>query len=276
MIVAAPEGLIGLLGGASRPDAMPPPTKSARRTPTPTGAAPLLELRGVSKRFGGVRALRDVSLAVALGEIVGLIGPNGSGKTTLLNVVSGLYPADAGAVICAGRDIGGLRPFEIARSGLARSFQLASLVDDMPAIDNVAVAFTGRAVSLVDARARALALLAELGIERHASDRAAALPQGVRRRLEIARALALEPQLVLLDEPAAGLTQGEMADLSTRLRVLAREGIAFLIVEHNMPFLLPLADRVVCLAGGAVVGSGSPENIRKDPAVLGAYLGTGQ
>jgi branched-chain amino acid transport system permease protein len=233
----------------------------------------LLALNGISKRFGGIQALRDVKLTVAPGEIVGLIGPNGSGKTTLLNIVSGLYPVDEGTVVFAGRDIGGERDYEIARHGLARSFQVASLVDDMPAIDNVAVAFTGRA-ALAGAHAHALRLLTDLGIERHAWERAGTLPQGVRRRLEIARALALAPRLLLLDEPAAGLTQGEMADLSVRLRALAEQGLALLVVEHNMPFLLPLADRVVCQAGGAVIGAGRPEEIRKDPAVLRAYLGT--
>jgi branched-chain amino acid transport system permease protein len=272
MIVAAPDGLIGLLRIASRPGTVMTAPAVATQRPTPQ-AVSLLALNGISKRFGGVEALRDVSLAVAPGEIVGLIGPNGSGKTTLLNIVSGLYPVDAGSVTFAGRDISGERDFEIARHGLARSFQVASLVDDMPALDNVAVAFSGRA-GLAAARSAALRLLADLGIERHAWDLAAALPQGVRRRLEIARALALAPRLLLLDEPAAGLTPAEMTDLSARLRALAGQGLALLVVEHNMPFLLPLADRVVCLAGGTVIGAGRPEEIRKNPAVLRAYLGS--
>jgi branched-chain amino acid transport system permease protein len=272
MIVAAPDGLVGLLRTVARSGGIQQAPAEAVDTRRPL-PAPLLALNGVSKRFGGIQALRDVKLTVAPGEIVGLIGPNGSGKTTLLNIVSGLYPVDDGTVVFAGRDIGGERDFEIARHGLARSFQVASLVDDMPAIDNVAVAFTGRA-ALAGAHAHALRLLADLGIEQHAWERAGTLPQGVRRRLEIARALALAPRLLLLDEPAAGLTSGEMDDLSVRLRALARQGLALLVVEHNMPFLLPLADRVVCLAGGVVIGAGSPEEIRKDPAVLRAYLGT--
>jgi branched-chain amino acid transport system permease protein len=289
MIVVAPEGLVGLLD-AVLPAAGSQAIRSRTNVPWPLRPrscdAPLLELRGIGKRFGGIRAVSDVSLDVRPGEIVGLIGPNGSGKTTLLNIISGIHPADEGALIFAGDEIGAERSFEIARRGIGRSFQLASLVDDMSAIDNVAVAHAGRADrdsflrtflaagALAQARGRALHLLKELGIERHAWDSAATLPQGVRRRLEIARALALNPRLLLLDEPAAGLTSAEAADLATRLRALAQQGLAVLVVEHNMQFLLPLADRIICLGGGRVIAAGRPDDVRNDPAVLEAYLGT--
>jgi branched-chain amino acid transport system permease protein len=287
MIVAAPDGLVGLIEAAmpSRwPSAIATDAKAVRRAKPPDAA--LLSVSGVSKRFGGNQALRDASLSVAPGEIVGLIGPNGSGKTTLLNIISGLYPADSGTIAFAGGDIGKARPFEIARRGIGRSFQLVSLVDEMPALDNVAVACAGRSdaapvveqiastAPLRNARAQALALLAELGAAQHAWDRAGTVPQGVRRRIEIARALALAPRLLLLDEPAAGLGPAERGDLAARLRALAGQGLGVLIVEHNMPFLLPLADRVVCLDTGAVIAAGKPDDIRQNPAVRRAYLGS--
>jgi branched-chain amino acid transport system permease protein len=286
-IVAAPEGIAGWLARLARPREPRPPQRH-RKPEAETIRRPgaVLELRQITKRFGGIQALRDVSLAVAPGEIVGLIGPNGSGKTTLLNVVSALYVADRGTVLLAGKDTTGARPFEIARRGIARSFQRISLVDDMATIDNVAVALAGSAgaasgaaallsnAALAGARGNALALLDRLGIAAHAWDKAGKLPQGVRRRIEIARALALSPRVLLLDEPAAGLSPAEMADLSARLRILAGQGLGVLLVEHNMPFLLPLADRVICLDRGAVIAEGSPGEVRRHPAVLAAYLGT--
>jgi ABC-type branched-subunit amino acid transport system ATPase component len=265
-----------------------PPLERRNAEPS-TGSArlsPLLELHKVSKRFGGVLALREVGFTVAGGEIVGLIGPNGSGKTTLLNLISGLYPTDEGRLVFAGEDIGAARPFQIARRGIGRSFQRIGLVDEMSAIDNVAVAYAGRTdrppwfiasfsgEPLTTARTRALRQLDALGIAQHAWERADVLPQGVRRKVEIARALALSPRLLLLDEPAAGLTPAEMTDLAARLRVLSAQGLALLVVEHNMTFLLPLAERVVCLDGGAMIAEGSPQEIRSNAAVLAAYLGT--
>jgi branched-chain amino acid transport system permease protein len=286
VVVTAPEGLAGLLASATRAPAAEPFAKSDVETPVAAApAAPLLDVRKVSKRFGGVQALRDVSLSLSPGEIVGLIGPNGSGKTTLLNVISGLYPADRGMLICAGEEIRGARPFELARRGIGRSFQRVSLVDDMSALDNVAAAYAGRAdapswiaaafsgAPLARARGRALGRLETLGVAEHARSPAGTLPQGVRRNVEIARAMALGPILMLLDEPAAGLSPAEMADLSVRLRAIAGTGTALLVVEHNMPFLLPLADRIICLDRGTVIAMGAPQDIRKDPAVLAAYLG---
>lgn len=287
MIIAAPEGLAGLLDSFMRAPGKPAlESKNAEPSTGSAQGSPLLQLHKVSKRFGGVRALREVGFTVAGGEIIGLIGQNGSGKTTLLNLISGLYPADEGRLVFAGEDIGAARPFQIARRGIGRSFQRIGLVDEMSAIDNVAVAYAGRTDRppwfiasfsggpLATARARALSQLDALGIAQHAWERAGALPQGIRRKIEIARALALSPRLLLLDEPAAGLTPAEMTDLAARLRGLSAQGIALLVVEHNMTFLLPLADRVVCLEGGAMIADGSPQEIRRNAAVLAAYLGT--
>ena len=285
MIILAPDGLTGLLPRAvsrdtARADVSPP----AERAPRPSVAS-VLALRGISKRFGGVQALRDVTFSVGPGEIVGLIGPNGSGKTTLLNIVSGLYRPDDGHIHLSGEAIETYRAYELARRGIARSFQVASLVDELPAIDNVAAAFAGRvdrasaaataltAQPLAAARGQSLRLLDQLGIASHAWQPAGTLAHGVRRRLEIARALALDPRVVLLDEPAAGLGTSEMQDLAERLRALAGQGHALLIVEHNMDFLLPLADRIVCLDRGAVIAEGAPDAIRRDPGVRAAYLG---
>jgi branched-chain amino acid transport system permease protein len=283
-IIAAPDGIAGMI------EKVMPARRAASVVPADLlqieapSSGPLLALKGVSKHFGGVDALRDVTFAIRTGEIVGLIGPNGSGKTTLLNVVSGLYAAESGEIVLGGERIDRLRPFEIARRGIGRSFQRIILIDDMQAVDNVAVACATRSDASVSsrifstaplaiARAQALSLLSQLGAMPHAWDAAGVLPQGIRRRVEIARALAAAPRLLLLDEPAAGLGPAEAADLSARLRTLAGQGLAILIVEHDMSFLFPLAERVVCLDAGSVLAIGTPDVVSRDPAVRRAYLG---
>ena len=283
MIVAAPDGLVGLVEQRMRRKS-PEGTSDApaqQQAPVPGGArrgaggnGTLLAIDGVGKRFGGVEALCDVTFEIRTGEILGLIGPNGSGKTTLINVVTGLYPADRGAVKLNDIEVLGRRPFEIARLGIARTFQGINLVDDMSSLDNVAVAGTTKA-ELTAARASAAQLLRRVGIEPMASHLAGALPQGVKRRLEIARALALDPALVLLDEPAAGLSLAEQRALAALLQELARDGATLLVIDHNMGFLMPIADRIVCLDAGRVIAQGSPDQVRSDPAVVAAYLGTG-
>jgi branched-chain amino acid transport system permease protein len=246
----------------------------------------LFEVVGLGRSFGGVRALEDVSLDLRAGEVLGLIGPNGSGKTTLLNAVTGIFPPDAGRVHLMGRDIAGHAPHRIARLGVARSFQTAALVPTLSALDNVAVACGAARLGLwralcagphdldrAAARARAMALLDRMGAAADAATLGAALPPGVARRVEIARALATEPRLLLLDEPAAGLNETEQADLAVRLRRIADDGIALLVIEHNMPFLAPLVDRMICLDHGRLIAAGTPQAVQADPLVIEAYLG---
>ena len=232
-----------------------------------------------------MRALAGVSLDLQPGEVLGLIGPNGSGKTTLLNVVGGIFPPDAGLVRLAGLPIIRLPPHRIARLGVARTFQTAALVAGLSALDNVAIGRNAARIGLRHAlwaglrpadpaMAEAMALLDRMGAAFHAAMPASALPAGVARRVEIARALATAPRLLLLDEPAAGLNDAEQADLARRLRAVAEDGVALLVVEHNMAFLAALADRMICLDGGRAIAAGTPHAVRSDPRVIEAYLGT--
>lgn len=299
MIIVAPDGLIGALQDlrARLFRAVPGTVPVAERSTLAAAAvAPLqrgrtlLRLDGVQKQFGGVTALKAVTLEVRAGEILGLIGPNGSGKTTLLNIISGLYRADSGAVLLAGADIGRLASFRIARMGVARTFQNINLVDAMTVVDNVAVArfgaeragpaaaFTWRRGTQAWSRARghAMYLLTALGIADLALQPAGGLAYGVKRKVEIARALALDPALLLLDEPAAGLNEAEQRDLAERLRAFASSGLSVLVIEHNMPFLLPLVDRLACLNRGVVIAEGSSDEVRLNAEVIEAYLGAPQ
>jgi branched-chain amino acid transport system permease protein len=285
MIVVAPFGLVGALERwrarllpetlPAAPPARPLPARAA--VPELAPATPLLAVRGIDKSFGGVHALAAVDLTVAAGEIVGLIGPNGSGKTTLVNVMTGIYRPDAGTVALAGRPIAGRSirgraVHQIARAGIARTFQNLNLADDMTVLDSVAVA-RRQDRDLAAARGHAMALLERLGIAALAMRPCGGLAQGLKRRVEIARALALEPRLLLLDEPAAGLNPSEQRDLAARLGALAADGLSLLVIEHNMPFLMKLAGRLVCLDHGRLIAAGTPDEIRRDAKVIEAYLG---
>jgi len=294
MVVIAPEGIVGaLLTFRQRlfPE-QPPRLPAARLRPVrqPNGAAdnaPLLSIEGLAKSFGGVRAIKEVNLGLKPGEIFGLIGPNGSGKTTLLNLISGIYLPDRGRVLFAGEDVTKAPAYAISRLGLGRTFQNINLVGDMTALDNVAVARAnitdttlwnaltafGRDRALEYAREHAMSLLQVVGAADIAGQRCDSLPYGLKRRVEIARALAVEPRLLLLDEPAAGLNEAEQVELSARLKQMTRDGLTLLVIEHNMRFLLPLAERMSCLDDGEIIAHGTPEEIVADPAVIEAFLG---
>ncbi len=278
MIVAAPDGIVGRLDALrarllpGRPPPLPVPQPLPEQTPLTGG--PALAAQGLAKRFGGVVAVDGVSLRAAPGEILGLIGANGSGKTTLLNLISGIERADAGSLAIAGRDASAMTAHARARAGLARGFQTPRLASGLTLLDNVAAARIGAgAATLAQARGQALTLLGALDLAREASRHPGALAPGLLRRAEIARALALLPRALLLDEPAAGLTPAEQADLAARLRAIAAEGIAVIVVEHNMPFLIGLADRLICLDAGRVIAEGTPAAVRADPQVAAIYLG---
>ncbi|MBP2229341.1 branched-chain amino acid transport system permease protein [Azospirillum agricola] len=273
-ILLAPDGLTGLLErlfprrARPVPDATEPPPGRKR-----DGEA--LSVEGLSKAFGGVHAVQGVSLTLRAGTITGLIGPNGSGKTTLINLISGLERPDAGTVWLAGQALTGARPDRLARAGLARSFQAAALPDGSTALEAVAAARLASDRDLAAAESHARWALDRMGVGELAARPCRDLPAASRRRVELARALARRPAVLLLDEPAAGLTDSEKADLAARLRALAAEGVALLVVEHDMGFLLPLAGWVVCLDRGRTLYEGPPEGVRSDAAVVAAYLGGG-
>jgi len=234
----------------------------------------LLEVRGVTKRFRGVTALDGVSLAVEAGEAVGIIGPNGAGKTTLYNVISGFVPADAGSVRLRGEEIAGLPPNRIVAKGLARTFQIPRPFRKLTVAAHVEVvraAGDGRGAAGHHAPRDMLTLV---GLAEKADDPAETLSQGQLKRLEVARALAARPSLLLLDEPFAGLGPGELPGLSALLRRLHAEGMALAIIEHKLRALMPLVQRVVVLDYGAVIAQGAPDEVVRDPKVLAAYLGT--
>lgn len=291
MIVLAPAGIVGLLERVRQqywPEKLPAaPRPSSLTIPSRAEAdGPLLQVGGLSKSFGGVRAVSNVSFDIGAREIVGLIGPNGSGKTTVINLITGFYKPDAGSVRIHGRNITAALPFMLARSGIARTFQNINLIDEMTALDNVAVAraamlgqtnlrfaFLSGASGMQVAREHAMSLLERLGIGDMAMAPCGGLAHGIKRKVEIARALALEPELLLLDEPAAGLNALEQADLSGRLRTLTEDGLTLLVVEHNMPFLRAIAQRMICFDQGELLTVGTPEEVCRNPRVLEAYLG---
>lgn len=247
----------------------------------------LLEVKRICRRFGGVAALSDVSLSVEAGAVIGLIGPNGSGKTTLMNLISGIDSPTAGIVLLEGTPVHSLPAYIVARRGIARTFQHIRLVPDLTAVQNVTLALHEPETRLLDVllrlprmthndrdrRERARALLEKVGVQRSADAPAGDLPYGDRRRVEIARALASNPRLLLLDEPAAGMTHGERIALRNLIGGLAEWGATVLLVEHDMDLVMGVCEVVHVLNQGRLISSGRPDKIRADPRVIEAYLG---
>jgi len=233
----------------------------------------LLEVAEVEKRFGGVQAVAGVSLAVDAGEIVGLIGPNGAGKTTLFHLISGFLAPDRGTVRLAGAPTAGLRPHDLCRRGLARTFQIVKPFPGLTVLENIRVGALVRARRFAEATARARAIADAVGLGARADLPARALTLADRKRLELARALATEPRLLLLDEVMAGLTPAETAQVVALCREVHARGIAILLIEHVMRAVMALSQRVVVLSQGRVIASGPPAAIAADPRVIEAYLG---
>ncbi len=230
----------------------------------------------VSVEFSGLRALDGVSLSIAPGEILGLIGPNGSGKTTLVNAITGQVPIAAGRILCGAADITGFSPREVALRGVARSFQVVRLFNNLTVIENVEAAALAHGNGRRASRDKARNLLAEFGLAARAEDLAIGLSYGDKRRVEISRALAADPKYLLLDEPAAGMNEAETAALLSILRELPRtSGLSLLIIDHDMRLIMRLCDRLHVLASGRTIAEGDKDSVRTNPLVIEAYLGTG-
>ncbi|MFF3442776.1 ATP-binding cassette domain-containing protein [Streptosporangium sp. NPDC002721] len=296
VVVFAPTGLAGLPGRLRsllrRRDqgarALLHPFQPYERTERATPGDAVLEVKGVTMRFKGLTALDDVSLTVPAGEIRGVVGPNGSGKTTLFNIVSGFYTPSAGAVRLHGDDVTGARPYRLSQRGVARTFQNLRLFEDLDVRENVLIGLDRTRTSWIwrylalpwkvfgyerALGARADEIMARFGLTDYATAVPRSLPYGIQRRIEMARAMAMSPSLLLLDEPAAGLNGEEVRQLGDIVRSIRDSGVTVVVIEHNMGLVMSLCDHVTVLSGGKVIADGTPAEVAVAPAVVQAYLG---
>jgi branched-chain amino acid transport system ATP-binding protein len=262
------------------------PSEAAQDKPS---CEPLLEVRNLHKSFGGVVAVNNASFDIYPGEILALIGPNGAGKTTIFNLISGAHRQDGGSVSLEGKSISGMRPSQVAALGIVRTFQNLQIFDNMTVMENVlvgchlqgksgflaaALRWPGTAAEEVRLRARAREYLSMVGLIDQAHLPANSLPFGQQRMVEFARALAVKPRLLLLDEPAAGLTRVETESLDELICRIREDGITVLLVEHDMNLVMGIADRIIVIHYGTKIAEGTPDEIQSNPAVIAAYLGT--